>query len=246
MQVNFDPVERTTMSEEIARKIIALINNGSLKPGDKLPSERKLMAQLDVSRSPIREALRSLSLIGLLETRAGDGTYVSEHLNPALVDEIDWSILIDKEDIMEWMEVREPLEIQAAGLAAERATRENVERLEEALQLYYNGLDDLEQLAEIEINFHQTIVEIADNEILRKLMDNFYIFYRRYVHQHRYYFSVTPREQGHREIVEAIKAGDPDAAQRAMINHLTISKQRALAEELDQKRRPKQTGNQSP
>lgn len=242
MKINFDPVERTTVSEEIAKRIIDLINSGSLKPGDKLPSERKLMDQLNVSRSPIREALRSLSLIGLLETRPGDGTYVSEHLTPTLTDQIDWSILMRKADIVEWLEVREPLEIQAASLAAERATSEGVEKLQSALQEYYDSASDSQRLVEAEIQFHRTVVNLADNATLSQLMDIFYNFYRTYVQQKRFHFAVkNPRTQGHREIVEAIQSGDAEVAREAMIQHLSISKQRALAEELDQKRNVPQT-----
>lgn len=244
MKISFEPVDRTTVSEEIAKKIIDLVNSGSLKPGDKLPSERKLMDQLNVSRSPIREALRSLSLIGLLETRPGDGTYVSEHLTPTLTDQIDWSILMRKADIVEWLEVREPLEIQAATLAAERATQEGVEKLQSALQEYYDSSSDPQRLAQAEIQFHQAVVNLAGNATLRELMNIFYDFYRTYVQQERFHFAVkNPRAQGHRDIVEAIRAGDAEAAREAMIQHLSISKQRALAEELDQKRNVPQTAS---
>jgi GntR family transcriptional repressor for pyruvate dehydrogenase complex len=238
MKINFEPVERTTVSEEIAKKIINLVNSGSLLPGDKLPSERKLMDQLNVSRSPIREALRSLSLIGLLDTRPGDGTYVSEHLTPNLANQVDWSILMSKSDVLEWLEVREPLEIQAAALAAERATPEDLERLKAALAMYYDSTDDPKRLSEAEIQFHRTIVCIAGNMTLQQLMDIFYGFYRKYVQQQRFHFAVKdPRSQGHQEIVEAIRTGDTDAAREAMTRHLSVSKQRALAEELDQKHR---------
>jgi len=239
MTIDLEPVERTTVSEEIARKIIDLVNSGSLRPGDKLPSERNLMSQLNVSRSPIREALRSLSLIGLLETRPGDGTYVSEHLTPGLADQVDWSILEDKQDVVEWLEVREPLEIQAASLAAERATPEDIEHLEAILAAHYNSADNPQRLAETEIEFHKTIVEIARNETLYELMAVFYDFYRKYVRQERFRFAVrNPRQQGHQAIVEAIKKGDVEAARQAMVHHLTTSKQRALAEELDRKMQP--------
>ena len=244
MKISFEPVERTTVSEEIAKKIIDLINSGSLKPGDKLPSERKLMDQLNVSRSPIREALRSLSLIGLLETRPGDGTYVSEHLTANLADQVDWSILTDKEDILEWLEVREPLEIQAASLAAERATPEDIAQLEEALATHFNSVGDSKQLAETEIRLHQAIVESAGNETLQQLMDIFYSFYQKYVRQERFHFATkNPRQQGHQEIIEAIKSGDAEAAAAAMRHHLSVSKQHALAEELDQKRNVPQTAS---
>jgi GntR family transcriptional repressor for pyruvate dehydrogenase complex len=236
LRVSFEPVERTTVSEEIAKKIIDLINCGSLQPGDKLPSERALMDQLNVSRSPIREALRSLSLIGLLETRPGDGTYVSEHLTPSLVGHVDWSVLMDREDIFEWLEVREPLEIQAARLAAERATAEDVLRLEEALTAYHECADDEEQMVESEIRFHQTIAEIGGNETLRQLMTVLYTTYRRLVLQQRFRFAVRNRfALGHREICEAIRAGDGEAARKAMEHHLSLSRQRSLAETLNGK-----------
>ncbi|MBN1260235.1 MAG: FadR family transcriptional regulator [Anaerolineae bacterium] len=231
MGISFEPVERTTVSERIARRIINMINTGALKPGDKLPSERELMDQLHVSRSPIREALRSLSLLGVLETRAGDGTYVNEHITNTLADALEWYVLLGKRDILEWIEVREPLEIQAAGLAAQRVSPKTIKYLEKALVAYYDETEDFETMVETEINFHKAVVEISGNQTLKQVMAVFYDLYHDFViHQRVAYARRDPREQGHQAIVDAIKTGDENAARKAMAEHLRISKQRALAE----------------
>lgn len=239
MAINLEPVERATVSERIAQKIIDLVNTGELKPGDRLPSERDLMAQLQVSRTPIREALRSLSLIGLLETRPGDGTYVSEHLTSALASQLAWPMVLGRQDVLEWIEVRGLLETHVAGLAAERATPSLIRRLEDALETYHDATEEFERLVGAEIAFHEVIVDMTGNETLKQLMRIFYDVYRQLVRDRRLHFAVGRTfEQGHREILEAIKAGDAEAASQAMTDHLRISKQQALAEEFGEAANP--------
>jgi GntR family transcriptional regulator, transcriptional repressor for pyruvate dehydrogenase complex len=129
MEINFEPVERVTISEEIIKKILGLINTGRLKPGSKLPSERELMEQFRVSRTSVREALQSLTMVGVLETFPGDGTYVTRQLSDLIVDHLEWPALLDRRDVIELMEVREPLEVAAAGLAAQHVTPAQIEEL---------------------------------------------------------------------------------------------------------------------
>lgn len=236
MIISLEPIERMTVSEEIIKKLIDLINSGVLRPGDKLPSERELMEKLQVSRASIREALRSLSLGGLLETRPGNGTYVSECFSSLIADQVEWSALLGEQDILELMEVREPLEIQAAGLATQRATVTQLEELRQAIErLRSNNEEDIEQEVDADLVFHTIIAEMAQNRVLYRLTLGLRNLLREYIKRAT---SATETKMStveeHQAILEAIEEGDEAKARQAMVRHLQISKQLALGERAKQ------------
>jgi len=230
MAVDLEPIERMTVSEEIIKKLIDLINSGVLGPGDKLPSERELMEQLKVSRASIREALRSLGLAGLLETRPGNGTYVSECFSSLIAGQVEWSALLGEQDILELMEVREPLEVQAAGLAAQRATVTQLEELRQAIERLRSNLGDVEQEVAADLVFHTIIAEMAQNRVLYRLTLGLRNLLREYIKQAT---SATETKMStveeHQAIFEAIEERDEARARQAMVRHLQISKQLALS-----------------
>lgn len=232
MGITFEPVERISVSEEIARKVLDLINAGVLKPGDKLPSERELMEQLRVSRSSIREALRSLSLMGVLETRPGAGTYVTEHLVGFVAGQLEWAKLLGKRNIIELLEVREPLEIHAAGLAAQRATPDYIAQLYAALTLYADTTRPAQERMDADILFHNIIAEMTGNSVLHYLLRLFHDVLRTYALQQQVGFSTkTPAEEDHLQIVKAIEAGDEIGARAAMAAHLRRHRKSQLLNE---------------
>ncbi len=230
MTIALEPIERMTVSEEISKKLIDLINSGALRPGDKLPSERELMEQLHVSRASIREALRSLSLAGLLETHPGNGTYVSECFSSLIADQVEWSALLGEKDFLELVEVREPLEIQAAGLAAERATVTQLEELRQAIERLRTNPGDVEQEVVADLAFHTIIAEMARNRVLYRLTLSLRNLLREYLKRAtaatRMNMSTV---EEHQAILEAIEEGDEAKARQAMIRHLHISRQLALS-----------------
>lgn len=230
MAVDLEPIERMTVSEEIIKKLIDLINSGVLGPGDKLPSERELMEQLKVSRASIREALRSLGLAGLLETRPGNGTYVSECFSSLIAGQVEWSALLGEQDILELMEVREPLEIQAAGLAAQRATVTQLEELRQAIERLRSNPGDVEQEVAADLVFHTIIAEMAQNRVLYRLTLGLRNLLREYIKRT---MSATETKMStveeHQAIFEAIEERDEARARQAMVRHLQISKQLALS-----------------
>jgi GntR family transcriptional repressor for pyruvate dehydrogenase complex len=234
MDLTFAPLARSTMGEEISKTIIEMINTGKLKPGVKLPSERELMEKLQVSRSPIREALRSLTLVGVLETIPGDGTYVSKNLASAFISgKLEWAGLLASPDVLELMEVREPLEIQAAGLAAAKATPASVAKLRQVIDSYRVVQGDLEREIEVDVHFHKIIAEITENRILIHLMETIREFWHDYIQKRRVIFSkIATLEQEYLEILNAIEQGDEVRAREAMANHLQRSKQKNLLEQI--------------
>ncbi|MEZ4768608.1 MAG: GntR family transcriptional regulator [Caldilineales bacterium] len=116
----FEPVRKSAIAEEISARLLTLIQEKQLKPGDKLPPERELAATMQVSRPSLREALRALALMNVLEIRQGDGAYVTSLEPDLLVEHLDFVISLDDSTIHHLFEVRRILETGIAQLAAQR------------------------------------------------------------------------------------------------------------------------------
>ncbi len=234
MDIALEPIKHSTLTDEIIKRLIGMINSGKLKPGNKLPSEREMMEHFRVSRSSVREALHSLTMIGLLETHPGDGTYVSEELVGMIAGHLEWSILLGAEELVELMEVREPLEIQAAGLAAKRTTPESIEQLRQAVEWYCSSRDNLVQCMQADIAIHQAIAQMSGNRSLKRILQTFQdlLTELRQDKQSGFTNSLIVEDEFH-EILKAIEQGDEDQARQAMARHLQVTKQRALVEQIN-------------
>jgi GntR family transcriptional repressor for pyruvate dehydrogenase complex len=218
---NIEPVKSTRIYAEIVRQIRSLVSDGRLKSGDRLPPERELAEQFRVSRTSVREALRALESTGLIEIRAGEGAFVREVSVEALVEPLALVILNQREAIAELYEARRVLEPPIAGLAARRASpdelAEMVRILEEQAREVAAGRTGLPQDAA----FHTAIGEAAHNRaitrIVAALMD--------LLTQTREESLQTPgrpqrSHQDHRRVLAAIQARDDEGARQAMLDHL--------------------------
>src|ERR1700688_2067567 len=129
-----EPIHRETVMAMVARRIEQLVRSGDLKAGDRLPPEPDLAQMLGVSRGSLREALKGLMYLGLIKARAGDGTYIQSSLSRVLNQHFQWMILLNEVKHLEIYELRKIIEPDVAALAAKRATRADIERLEAALE----------------------------------------------------------------------------------------------------------------
>jgi DNA-binding FadR family transcriptional regulator len=224
-----EPIEQSTMTEQVANRLVKLLSNGHLRPGDKLPPERELAKQLNVGRTTVREALKLLTLSGLLEARRGDGTYVSTEFTGALAKQIGWPVLLSEPELDMVVEVREALEIKAARLAAERATPEEIEQLAVFRQLAEIDGRDVKRETEIDVAFHNIVTAAAHNLLLSSLMDSLSDIIWKYIYlsnQMTENLQTTIAE--HQAIYSAIAAHDPEATEKAMRQHLSISREEIL------------------
>lgn len=173
------------ISDAIASSLERRILEGSLKPGDRLPPERELAAELGVSRPSLREAIQKLASKGMLHSRQGGGTYVTDRLESTFFD--PWRDMMGshpnlREDLLEF---RRMLEGQAAEWAAERATDADLERLAQAFDALTRAFDgdDLDRRSACDIAFHQAICEASHNALighlaaamLRLMQDNIHL-----------------------------------------------------------------------
>lgn len=218
----FEPIKKGAVAEEIAQQLLSLIKTKQLNPGDKLPPERELAATLQVSRPSLREALRALSIMNVIEMRQGDGTYVSPLEAEQLVDHLDFVLSLDDSTFIQLFEARKIIEVGIVALAAARISDKQIADLEANLERATQSVDDPESFLKIDLALHETITRAANNPILTRIMAS--ISQLAIASRSRTVAITAVRQKtvtDHRAIVAALKQHDPIAAQKAMLNHLS-------------------------
>ena len=210
------------MTEGAIDKIRERIVSGAWGPGDRLPKESELAAELGLSRNSLREAVRALSQLRVLEVRQGDGTYVSS-LDPDLLLEstgfISHLLLGDTE--IELYEVRRILEAAAAALAAGRIDAQEKQDLAHNLQRMREARN-VEELVEADVAFHAVIAKAAGNAVLTSLLASLATrtMRARLWHGREADGALDETRNEHRRIYEAIMEGDPELARAAATAHI--------------------------
>ena len=225
----FGPVERTILWEQVAEQLMTMLREKHLRPGDKLPPERELAAMMQVSRPSLREALRALSMMNVLEVRQGAGTYVSSLEPELLVEHLDFVLSLDDSSLLELFEARKIVEIGIAGLAAQRITDEELAELEAGLGRSQETLHHPSDFLQADEQLHKTITQAARNPIMSRVIDS--ISRLLMVSRSRTVEITGVRErtvEDHRAIIAALKRRDPEAAQEAMLQHLNNVEQGLL------------------
>ena len=210
------------VTEGAIDKIRERIVSGAWGPGDRLPKESELAAELGLSRNSLREAVRALSQLRVLEVRQGDGTYVSS-LEPGLLLESTGFIshLLLGETEIELYEVRRILEAAAAALAAGRVDDEEKAQLAQSLDRMHEA-ESVEELFEADVAFHAVLAKAAGNAVLASLLASLSTrtMRIRLWHGRTADGALDETRQEHRRIYEAIIAGDPELARAAATAHI--------------------------
>lgn len=225
----FDIVENTVLSEKIAEQILALIKAKQLRPGDRLPSERELAVQMKVSRPSLREALRALSLLHIVEIRPGSGTYVSSLKPELLVDQLDVIFAIEDSTFFDLIEARIMIEVDAAGLAAKRATPAELH----ALQAYHiecvQHKNEYIEFLNMDIELHRMIARCSHNPIIDRFVDVMARMNSARRRQHAYRLvAIETTITEHQTIIDALMTRNEQAVRAAMLTHLNNGKERLL------------------
>jgi GntR family transcriptional regulator, transcriptional repressor for pyruvate dehydrogenase complex len=216
-----EPIRRVKLYEEVATRIRDLIADGELRPGQALPSERKLAEQFKVGRAVIREAIRQLEVSGLIESRHGGGNYVREVTVEHLVAPIA-SVLNGMGPLREeLMDARLFFEPQIARAAAARATPEDLRLLEDAIRRQEERAANGQSGAEEDAEFHDLLARATQNTVVERVMEVLDSLLED--SQARLFRSVQRSKislEGNRRILEAVRRHDQEAAQLAMVKHL--------------------------
>lgn len=214
-------VEKKRAYEDIVKQIRALIEKGKLKKGDQLPTERELTDTFRVSRATVREAIRTLESMRLVESRQGDGTYVLASSEEALVQPLAASLLHEKDDLADIFFIRKIIEPVVAQLAAEHATREEIKELEEILKKQEKDFSSGVNIVETDSAFHSSLARMSKNRVVERLL---LAIVDLLVQTREGYLQNDERAcgslRGHEEVLAAIKSGDGTAAKLAMRRHL--------------------------
>ena len=217
----FKPIKKTRIYEEIVDEIKNLISQGRLKWGDQLPTERELSETFKVSRACVREAFRVLESQGFLESRPGNGTFVSDSAIDSLVQPLASFILKEKDYQIELFEMRQLLESQLAYLAAEKATPENMAKMEKILKSQEEQIANGEIGLNSDSDFHYALAEAANNRILLHIINTTIDFLAE--SRESYLLGEERAKKSlphHKRIFNAIKKGDGELAAEAMREHI--------------------------
>lgn len=208
-----DRIKKDSVQDLVFRQLKKAILNGEFQPGDKLPSEHELCAQMGVSRPSVKMAIQRLSVLGIVETRQGDGSYVSEFTPASIFDQVT-EFLVDKDSIREVAEYRLHMELMSARFAIQRADEEDFAKMYEILEKLDKSLEerDLEEHVRQDYLLHLTIVKASKNRFFVKMyemMESINLQYI-YLENKKFFedFGKTEFEDVHRGLVDAIKAGD--------------------------------------
>ncbi|MEM9248516.1 MAG: FadR/GntR family transcriptional regulator [Pseudomonadota bacterium] len=228
----FDQIESKPIAERVVRQIEDLIVQGVLSEGDKLPSERELSAQLNISRPKLRDALKTLEESGLIHSRHGEGTFIAKLTGEAMAPALVNLYARQGKAFFDYLEYRRAQEGFAARLAAERATKTDLAQLRLQLDALERADADNDPKAaqQADVRLHTRIVEASHNALLVHMMASIYELTRRGVFYNRDYLRAMDGSgakllQQHRDITEAICARDPSTAEAAAMAHMDFVEQ---------------------
>ncbi|MGH4050929.1 MAG: FadR/GntR family transcriptional regulator [Clostridium sp.] len=223
----FIPIKNTKVYEQVIDQIKNMIDKGTLKKGDKLPSERNLVQQLQVSRASIREALRALEVIGLIECRQGEGSYIKASFEDNLFEPLSIMFMLEGSNQEEIWELRKIMEVEAAGLASKRITEKQLKELKEIIQEFIN-CEDEDTSAEIDKRFHYKIAESSGNvlifDILKTvstLVDHFIVDARKLILVHKGNKEILFSQ--HNEVYLSLERHSSADSRQAMRVHLDFA-----------------------
>ncbi|MEO9339524.1 FCD domain-containing protein [Mesorhizobium sp. SB112] len=232
----FSKIDHSRTADEVVRQIESLILEGVLRVSDRLPGERELARQFDVSRPILREALKALELRGLLVTRHGGGTYVADVIGQIFSKPVIELIASHNKASADYLEYRREIEGVAAEYAAKRATSEDREMLSRIMARMEetHRLEDVDQDAAIDLEFHNAVGECAHNIILLHTLRACYRLLSEDVFHNRQLAFALPGARDkllvqHQAIHAAIIEGDAPRARQAAMDHISFV-ERAMAE----------------
>ncbi|HEX9903479.1 MAG TPA: FadR/GntR family transcriptional regulator [Propylenella sp.] len=226
----YSPIRpRRSLTNEVVERIRADIAGGKLPPGARLHTEQEMIAAFQVSRTVVREAVAALRAEGLVATRQGVGAFVVEDSQPRPFS-IAPGGLASIEEVLFLMELRTGVETEAAGLAAERATRRDIRALDAALETIDEALDRGDLAIPQDFAFHRCIAEATGNPQFPRFLE----FLGRYIIPRQSVRIAAPDakaylatiQQEHRDIVSEVRRHSAAGAQAAMRRHLTNSRER--------------------
>jgi len=221
----FSPVKTIKKSDGVYNQLFALISSGKLTPGDKIPSERELAAELRISRQSIREALNRAEVMGLIKVRQGEGSFILSSVKGALMPPLTLIIEQEAARIFEFLEIRKLVEGWCAEKAALEATGEELQGMQEILEKMKQVAAKDKQWEKLDLELHLSFAKATHNVIAVHIMEalkvNFGPFFK-FTKSMPSSEKIDVLWQHHYEIFKAIERRDPETAKHKVIEHLNF------------------------
>lgn len=214
-------VEKKRAYEDIVEQIRTLIENGKLKINDQLPNERELAETFKVSRATVREAMRTLESMRLVQSRQGEGTYVLASSEEALIQPLASALFREKDDLFDIFFIRQIIEPYIAQMAAENATLKELNELEAILKQQKEDFDENQTVEGTDIGFHSLLAKMAKRPVIERLLlalVDLLAQTRQQSLQNK--IRAEQSMKGHREIFLEVRNGNCSGARKAMLRHL--------------------------
>lgn len=223
--MELQPIKTKKIYEEIVEQVKRSLSEGKLMPGERFYSERELSEKLGVSRASVREAIRALTTMGILEVRAGEGTFVRQVKDSDIIQPLVMALLLEEQQVMYLLEARQILEREIVYLAARRATTEEKEKLVGIVQQMADELARGFLQEDTDVRFHLAIAGMTHNPIVSRLMYTIADTITQTLANKRQQLYSDPENarllyEQHSEITQAIISGAADSARKAMTKHL--------------------------
>lgn len=224
-----EPISQGKSSDDVMNQIVKNIQNGTFRPRDALPTERKLAEMLGVSRPVVREGLKSLKLLGVVSTVHGGGNYVADHLDTCLIRPLSILFSLNNSNVLQSQQLRAALECQATALAARNCTELNAASLRLILA-QLDAASDMQNLNRLDRTLHLTIAKIAENPLIYSVLSASGLLTDTIVAKIRTGIQEEPDsfqeiDSQHRAIVDAVASHDAAGAERAMHIHMASIEQ---------------------
>ncbi len=215
------PLKKTGLTERLVARILSLVTTGELKPGDQLPSERKLAETFEVSRPTLREALRALDVLGVVEVRHGGGVFVSQLEASDLLGPLTFFLTLRASEVEKLYDARRLIEGEIVALAAARASAADFDALAHLVDRQEAAKTEPAQYRDLDTAFHRKLAELSGNDFLARAAQSLNVLGLEF----RKTASETPNViatsiTDHRAIIVALRAGNAEAARAAMATHM--------------------------
>jgi GntR family transcriptional repressor for pyruvate dehydrogenase complex len=233
IRIEFDtPIQRESVAEMVVRRILDMVKSGVLKAGDALPPERELALSLDVSRPSVREAMRGLSVLGVVKTRQGGGAYISDLGPDALLGPIQFYLSLESMNIRELYDARSLIESDVARRAAINISDADLARLETLLAAQAETIGDPLAFRKSDFEFHEIIWIGSGNAFLKRIGESLNVIGLEFRKRASERPGTLDRSlQDHRALLDALKARDPARAASAAEAHMQNVYQSTIAQE---------------
>ncbi len=235
-------------TDHVVAHVRSLIKRRALRPGDRLPAERDLATQIGVSRPTVRAGLRALAAMGVVHSRHGSGTYIPTGPPMLASEPLRFLAALHGFSREEMYEARRILEVEAAGLAAVRATSEQVASMAEEVASLFASIHDPLRFLVHDISFHRMVAGASGNPIVASIVEmvsTLYYEQRRRTARRASQADLRDAAEMHRRIYQSIRSRDADAARQAMHDHLIRASRRQSKEPQDGSARVKPSVNGS-